>query len=90
MCSVCSIARNEKGKKVSNSFEYVSNKNKFLSLNNIKKSIELKPNYELARYTLGDIYVLMGEKEKARHEFEYILEYISPKNSKARKQLESL
>jgi UDP-N-acetylglucosamine 4,6-dehydratase len=29
----------EKGKKVSNSFEYVSNKNKFLSLNNIKKII---------------------------------------------------
>ena len=32
-------ALKEKGNKVSNSFEYVSNKNKFLSLNNIKKII---------------------------------------------------
>lgn len=56
----------------------------------IEKSIELKPNYELARYTLGEMYQQLGENDKAIEQYEYILKYISPNNSKVKSELEKL
>jgi O-antigen ligase len=63
---------------VDESFEYIN------------KAIELKPNYELARYTLGEMYQQLGENDKAIEQYEYILKFISPKNTKVQAQLDKL
>lgn len=60
------------------------------ALEYVEKSIELKSNYELARYTLGEMYQQIGENDKAIEQYEYILKYISPNNSKVKTELNKL
>jgi len=53
----------------------------------LEKAIELKANYKDARYALGLIYSQRGEKEKAKAQFQYILDKISPDDTKVQQKL---
>jgi O-antigen ligase/tetratricopeptide (TPR) repeat protein len=54
----------------------------------IKQALELKPNYRDARVGLGLLYSQEGEVDKARREFEYVLEKINSQDQQAAKYLE--
>jgi len=56
----------------------------------LKQTIDLKPNYEAARLLMAKIYQQIGEKEKAKEQLEYLLQFINPKNEEAQKLLEGL
>jgi len=60
------------------------------AIKTLEKTVELKPNYETARYALALFYEQKGEIEKAKDQLEYILERINPKNKTVKKKLEEL
>ncbi|OGV93421.1 hypothetical protein A3B57_03585 [Microgenomates group bacterium RIFCSPLOWO2_01_FULL_47_10] len=60
------------------------------ALTNIQTAIRQKPNYELARYTLGEIYESTGEKDKAIEQYRYIIDHIAPNNTKVQTKLEQM
>ncbi len=69
----------------------------YLQLNDITNAIKaleqtvvLKSNYETARFALGSLYQEQKEYSKAREQYEYILKYISPENSKVKESLDKL
>jgi len=57
------------------------------AIQTLEKAIELKANYKDARYALGLIYSQRGEKEKAKAQFQYILDKISPDDTKIQQNL---
>ena len=60
------------------------------AINWLEQTINLKPNYETARLALAKIYQQTGEKEKAKEQLEYLLQFINPQNEEAQKLLEGL
>lgn len=56
----------------------------------LKRAIELKPNFTNARYTLALIYIDQGKLEEAKKELNYILENIDPNNKLVREELKNL
>jgi len=56
----------------------------------IKETIELKPNYELARYALALMLIDLGQNDEAANELEYILEKINPDNVEVQRALNEL
>ncbi len=60
------------------------------AIETLEKTIELKPNYETARWALALFYEQEGNLENAKNELEYILERINPKNKKVKEKLEAL
>ena len=60
------------------------------AINWLEQTINLKPNYETARLALAKIYQQTGEKEKAKEQLEYLLQFINPQNEEAKKLLEEL
>jgi tetratricopeptide (TPR) repeat protein len=54
----------------------------------IEKTIEMKPDYERARYAHALILVDVGEKDKAIEEVEYILQNINPDSGLAKEFIE--
>ncbi len=59
-------------------------------LQTLKKTIELKPNYEGARVELAKHYQAAGQFELAKNEYRYILENITPNNELVFQQLTAL
>jgi len=56
----------------------------------IEKSIELKPNYEKARWKAAEIYENNGQISKAIEQLKYILENISPNDEKTKEKISQL
>ena len=56
----------------------------------LNKTIEMKPDYKIARQLLAFIYTENKDYEKAKAEFEYILEKISPNDKAVLEELEKL
>ncbi|MDP4031020.1 MAG: O-antigen ligase family protein [Patescibacteria group bacterium] len=54
------------------------------------KTIELKPNYEAARNSLGSLYEQTQRPELAREQYQYILEFLNPGNTVVKNRLELL
>jgi len=49
--------------------------------------INLKPDYEPARLSLGSLYQQTNRYDKAREQYQYILEYLNPDNQKVKNRL---
>jgi len=60
------------------------------AIKTLEKTVELKPNYETARYALALFYEQKGQIEKAKDQLNYILEKVNPKNKAVKKKLEEL
>lgn len=60
------------------------------AIKTLEKTIELKPNYDQARYALALFYEQKGEIQKAKEQLEYILEKINPQHEAAREKLKNL
>jgi len=56
----------------------------------LEKSIDLKPNYELARLELAKIYLQEEDKEKAQQQLKYLLEKINPQNKEAQELIKKI
>lgn len=54
----------------------------------LKKAVEMKPDYEAARYQLGQIYERQQKYNLAQEHYQFILEHIAPNNSLAKQRLE--
>lgn len=60
------------------------------AVHEMEKVVEMKRDYKDARYALGLMYLDIGEKDKAKQEFTYILENIDPESEPIKKELEEL
>jgi tetratricopeptide (TPR) repeat protein len=67
--------------------DQLGNKTEALTL--YEETIKLKPNYEVARMALGQLYEA-SDSAKALEQYDYILKYINPQNSTAQEKLEKL
>lgn len=56
----------------------------------LKHTIDIKPNYESARFELGKQYETLNSPEQALQQYEYILQYINPENQGVQAQLQKL
>jgi putative inorganic carbon (HCO3(-)) transporter len=59
-------------------------------MRNLQKVIEIKPNYEAARMSLGDEYQKEGETTRALEQYQYILTNIQPNNEVAKQKIQEL
>lgn len=48
-----------------------------------EQAVQMKPNYEEARMSLGDLYSANGELTKALEQYRYVLDKIQPNNEQA-------
>jgi len=69
---------------------YASENQINLTVETLEESVQLKPNYEDARYALALFYEQQGRKDDAQKQLEYILENINPQSEKAKEKLETL
>lgn len=60
------------------------------AIETLEKLNQMKPDYVDSRFALAEIYILEGEKQKAKGELEYILKNIDPENESAKTFLEKL
>lgn len=60
------------------------------AISQLEKTINMKPDYKLARKLLGYIYEDLGNIEKAREQYEYILKNIDPNDEVVKRDLENL
>jgi len=56
----------------------------------LEKTVALKPNYDQARYALGLFYEKQGKIDKAKEQFQYIIEKINPNYEPAVEKLKTL
>ncbi len=56
----------------------------------LEKTVQMKPNYRHAHFALAILYIDMEDKEKAKEELEYILRYIDPNDTEAKRQLDEI
>lgn len=56
----------------------------------VKKTLELKPNYEKARWKASELYEKQGEIQKAIEQLQYIIDYISLGNEEAKNKISEL
>lgn len=56
----------------------------------LAKTVELKPNYEAARNSLGSLYDQTGRPDLAVEQYQYILEHLNPDNETVKDRLKSL
>ena len=54
------------------------------------KTVDLKANYEAARYSLGSLYEQTSRPELARQQYEYILKHLNPGNQTVKGRLQLL
>lgn len=54
----------------------------------LREAIDMKPNYETARYQLAQLLERKQEYEEAAEHYQYILEYIAPANELVKERLE--
>ena len=69
-------------------FSYQSQGLLDMAIDNYKTAIRLKPDWEMPHFNLGKIYLKKGDNEKARREFEKVLQ-ANPQYYEARKFLNS-
>lgn len=60
------------------------------AIKTMEETIALKPNYEEAHYALGLFYEQTGQKQKAKDQYQYILEHINPASNRAKERLKVL
>ncbi|MBI1863654.1 O-antigen ligase family protein [Candidatus Woesebacteria bacterium] len=60
------------------------------SIENLKKAIDLKPDYKDARLALAIVYESANQKDDAKNQLEYILKYIAPGDKFVKTELEKL
>lgn len=60
------------------------------AISDLQKTIEMKPNYKLARRFLAYLYEDIGKADEARVQYKYILENIDPNDEIIKKDLENL
>ena len=60
------------------------------SLQEIEKSIDLKPDYRDGYFLKGQLLKKAGKKDEAKKAFDYVLQYLNPSDSEVKKELESL
>ena len=60
------------------------------AIQTFEKAVNLKANYEGARMELADLYEQQERYQEAIDQYQYILNYIAPQNSKAKENIESL
>lgn len=68
----------------------LSNGNTESGLQLVERTLELKPNYEKARWKASEIYESKGETQKAIEQLQYIIDNISPGNEEAKKKISDL
>ncbi len=56
----------------------------------LQKAVQAKPDYAAARIQLGDAYLAALQPEKAKTEYQYILEHIAPNDPRAAASLASV
>jgi len=56
----------------------------------LEKTVALKPNYDQARYALGLFYEKQGKIDKAKEQFQYIIEKINPNYEPVVEKLKTL
>lgn len=61
-----------------------------LALQTLEQTVSMRANYEAARQELANQYQIIGETEKARKQYEYILQNLSPNNQLVKEKLDSL
>ena len=54
------------------------------------ETIQLKPNYEAARNSLGSLYEQTNRPDPAREQYQYILEFLNPENEVVKERLKLL
>jgi len=54
------------------------------------KAVQMKPNYDAARFSLGQQYEQQNQLDLAKAQYQYILEKINPNNDNVRQRLENL
>jgi len=64
--------------------------NKEQAINWLEKTIDMKPNYEIARLWLAKFYQAKEQNQKAQEQLEYLLKYINPDNEEAKETLEEI
>ncbi len=69
---------------------YAKTKKKKKALETLIKATQLKPDYYEPRFALALFYDQVGEKEKAKEEFEYIIKNIRPDDPATKEQMEKL
>jgi tetratricopeptide (TPR) repeat protein len=60
------------------------------AIKTLEETIILKPNYEDARLVLALFYEEAGQKDKAKEQYQYILDNINPVNESAKEALKKL
>jgi len=60
------------------------------AIKTMEHTVELKPNYDNARYALALFYEEKGEIKEAKEQLKYILEHINPTDTRAKNKLEEL
>ena len=60
------------------------------AIKTVEKAVDLKPDYERARYALSLMYDDVGEKDKAKDEVNYILKNLNPSSEEAKRELKEL
>ena len=59
---------------------YFSQKEFDLAVVELTRAVELKPDYKEARLSLASVYESLGKKDKAKAEYQYILDHIAPRD----------
>ena len=60
------------------------------AIETLGKAVDLKANYKQARSNLATLYLKENEKDKARQQLEYVLNYIDPKDDAIIKRLKDI
>ncbi len=61
-----------------------------MAIENYKKAVELKSNYQDARFALGVLYKIKKDYKNAKEQFEYILKYLSPDDELVKEEIKGL
>lgn len=60
------------------------------AIETMQKAVNLKPNYRDARIALANLYTITEQFEKAKEEYQYVLEKINPEDILAKTELQKL
>jgi tetratricopeptide (TPR) repeat protein len=80
---------NQQEESAKKQLEEKANQNFVLTLEDLNKSVSLKPNFSSAYYFLAQTYEEKGEKEKALANYQIVLQ-LEPGNEEIKKKVEEL
>jgi putative inorganic carbon (hco3(-)) transporter len=61
-----------------------------LAIESAEKSVSLKPDYELARMTLANLFTQAEKYEKALEQYQYVIDNLSPQNKVALLEIQKI